>query len=352
MSRGVAAFGIVAAVAAGLIAASAGGGGGDSLITIGDPAGQQQAGQAAPGAAAAGACVPGDGGLPAPGEPRKDSLTRPARPIPADRQAMYQQAGQTYGLPWELLAGVGMIETNHAGNNAVSSAGAQGPMQFMPGTWQGYGVDGDGDGRKDVTNAADAIPAAANYLRASGAPGDVRKALFAYNRADWYVNDVLWYAQQYGAKGCTPAGGQAVAGGAVAGAADANLAAPPSKFTAVEAGLEAPAAAGLRAAAAKWPQIKTWGGRAGRKTKSDHPRGYAIDGMIPQWNTTAGNKFGWQVARWFESNAKALKVKYVIYDDQIWKPAVGWGPYTHKLDPGRKDANLRHLNHVPVSFLG
>ena len=70
-------------------------------------------------------------------------------------------------------------------------------MQFMPATWALYGVDGDGDGRADITNDADSAMSAANYLTASGVSAGedgVRRAIFAYNHADWYVNDVLYYA--------------------------------------------------------------------------------------------------------------------------------------------------------------
>jgi membrane-bound lytic murein transglycosylase B len=94
-----------------------------------------------------------------------------------------------------------MAETAHGRIRATSSAGAQGLMQFMPATWRQYGVDGNGDGRADILNDADSIMSAANYLTASGVhngPEGVRDALFAYNRADWYVNDVLSYTRSYG----------------------------------------------------------------------------------------------------------------------------------------------------------
>jgi soluble lytic murein transglycosylase-like protein len=139
--------------------------------------------------------------LPEPGEPRLNSLTNPALPIPPDIKALYIAAGEKYGLPWTLLAGIGMAETAHGRIRATSSAGAQGLMQFMPATWRQYGVDGNGDGRADILNDADSIMSAANYLTASGVhngPEGVRDALFAYNRADWYVNDVLSYTRSYG----------------------------------------------------------------------------------------------------------------------------------------------------------
>ncbi|USQ77796.1 peptidoglycan DD-metalloendopeptidase family protein [Ornithinimicrobium cryptoxanthini] len=147
----------------------------------------------------------GEGGigfeLPEPGQPRRDSLTNPPRQVPPAVQALYAEAGQKYAIPWTLLAGIGMEETAHGANTATSSAGARGPMQFMPATFATYGVDGDGDGLAQIDNDADSIHSAANYLIASGVNNGeqgVRGALFAYNHAHWYVNDVLFYAHAYG----------------------------------------------------------------------------------------------------------------------------------------------------------
>ena len=147
----------------------------------------------------------GEGGigfeLPAPGQPRQDSLHNPSLPIPSGIQELYEQAGSQYAIPWTLLAGIGMAETAHGANTGTSSAGARGLMQFMPATFAAYGVDGDGDGLAQIDNDADSVHSAANYLTASGVhrgEEGVRDALFAYNHAHWYVNDVLYYAQQYG----------------------------------------------------------------------------------------------------------------------------------------------------------
>ncbi|OLT43911.1 hypothetical protein BJF86_13200 [Serinicoccus sp. CNJ-927] len=151
--------------------------------------------------------LPGDGeggvgfDLPEPGDPRQDSLVNPPLPVPADVQELYEGAAREYNIPWTLLAGIGMAETAHGENTAPSIAGAQGLMQFMPATFSAYGVDGDRDGSVDIHSDADSIYAAANYLAASGVhDGEqgVREALFAYNRASWYVNDVLYYAHAYG----------------------------------------------------------------------------------------------------------------------------------------------------------
>jgi hypothetical protein len=115
--------------------------------------------------------------------------------VPADYSALYAAAAETCpGLPWTVLAAVGQVESGHGVNTGPSSAGAQGPMQFMPATFAAYAVDGDGDGDKDIADPADSIHSAAAYLCASGAgdgPGGVRRALFAYNHAQWYVDLVL-----------------------------------------------------------------------------------------------------------------------------------------------------------------
>ena len=97
-----------------------------------------------------------------------------------------------------MLASINKIETAFGTNLNVSSAGAVGWMQFLPSTWEGYGVDANGDGRKDPYNPVDAICGAANYLKASGGAGDLYNAILAYNHADWYVQEVLLYARAYG----------------------------------------------------------------------------------------------------------------------------------------------------------
>lgn len=139
--------------------------------------------------------------LPEPGTPRQDSLHHAPTPIPAEIENLYVRVGGKYKIPWPLLAGIGMEETAHGANKSTSIAGAQGLMQFMPATFSSYGVDGDGDGRAVITNDADSVMSAANYLTASGVtrgPQGVRRALWAYNHANWYVNDVLYYAKAYG----------------------------------------------------------------------------------------------------------------------------------------------------------
>jgi Transglycosylase SLT domain/Peptidase family M23 len=118
--------------------------------------------------------------------------------IPPFLLPIYQACGTEHGIPWEILASINKIETGFGTNLNVSSAGAMGWMQFIPSSWEMYGVDANGDGRKDPYNPVDAICAAASYLKAAGAHEDLYDAIFAYNHADWYVQEVLLYARAYG----------------------------------------------------------------------------------------------------------------------------------------------------------
>jgi hypothetical protein len=117
-----------------------------------------------------------------------DFTTR--RPEPADELLGYFLAGEErFGVAWEYLAAVMLIETRMGRIVSSSSAGAQGPMQFLPSTWAAYGLGGD------IRAERDAVIGAANYLSASGAPGDYREALYHYNPVDAYVNAVTRYAK-------------------------------------------------------------------------------------------------------------------------------------------------------------
>ena len=94
-----------------------------------------------------------------------------------------------------MLAAINEIETDYGRNLNVSSAGALGWMQFIPSSWRMYGTDANKDGEKDPYNPVDAIFAAARYLKAAGADNDLRRAIFAYNHADWYVDSVMMRAR-------------------------------------------------------------------------------------------------------------------------------------------------------------
>ena len=109
---------------------------------------------------------------------------------PATLLRYYGAAERRFGVRWNVLAAVNFVESafNKLRNN--SATGAQGPMQFMPATWRAYGLGGD------IRDPHDAIFGAANYLRANGAPGDNRRALFHYNPSPLYVDAVLRYARE------------------------------------------------------------------------------------------------------------------------------------------------------------
>jgi murein DD-endopeptidase MepM/ murein hydrolase activator NlpD len=118
--------------------------------------------------------------------------------IPPFLLPIYQACGTEYGIPWEVLASINKIETNFGTNMGPSSAGAMGWMQFLPSSWEAFGLDANGDGHKDPYNPVDAICAAAHYLKLSGGSSDLYNAIFSYNHADWYVQEVLGYARAYG----------------------------------------------------------------------------------------------------------------------------------------------------------
>ena len=150
----------------------------------------------------------GSDGAPLPGNPGfVDALPGPSTAqgvpnfvirkfrVPVFLLPIYQAAGIQYGVRWEVLAAINEIETDYGRNLNVSSAGALGWMQFMPATWRQYGTDANKDGKKDPYNPVDAIFAAARYLKAAGYEDDVRRSIFAYNHADWYVDSVMLRAR-------------------------------------------------------------------------------------------------------------------------------------------------------------
>ncbi|MDP9182636.1 MAG: lytic transglycosylase domain-containing protein [Actinomycetota bacterium] len=120
---------------------------------------------------------------------------------PSTYRELYQvSARYCPGLSWTVLAAIGQVESGHGRNVGPSSAGALGPMQFMPATWAWARVDGDGDGKADIMSPYDAVPAAALYLCRSGAGHGGRalySAIYSYNHADWYVRQVLALAARY-----------------------------------------------------------------------------------------------------------------------------------------------------------
>jgi hypothetical protein len=120
--------------------------------------------------------------------------------VPQRLVPIYERAAATFGLGEKgppILAAINWVETSFGQNMGTSSAGAIGWMQFLPSSWEAFGVDGNGDGRKDPYNPWDAIFAAGHLLRVSGAPGDWHGAIFSYNHAEWYVDEVLSEARRF-----------------------------------------------------------------------------------------------------------------------------------------------------------
>ncbi len=111
-----------------------------------------------------------------------------APPPVAELRAHYDDAEGELGVPWSVLAAIHLVETRFGRIRGDSHAGARGPMQFLPATWDAYGEG-------DIEDPADAIAAAARYLVAHGAPGNMRRALYAYNHSDLYVDAVLAHAE-------------------------------------------------------------------------------------------------------------------------------------------------------------
>ena len=122
--------------------------------------------------------------------PRPRSAFRTGRAEPPARlRSYYAEAQQRFHVGWQVLAAVNYVESAFDKLRNSSSAGAQGPMQFLPSTWRAYGLGGD------VHDPHDAILGAANYLHANGAPGSYRRALYRYNPSSLYVDAVLRYTR-------------------------------------------------------------------------------------------------------------------------------------------------------------
>jgi hypothetical protein len=131
----------------------------------------------------------------------------PSSGRPSSYLQLFQESAAQYcpGLSWTVLAAIGQIESGDGQNEGPSTAGALGPMQFLPSTWQTWGTDGFGDtGAPNIMNPYDAVPSAARLLCADGAASGgqgLRNAIFDYNHASWYVNEVLTLAGEYAQEG-------------------------------------------------------------------------------------------------------------------------------------------------------
>jgi cell wall-associated NlpC family hydrolase len=142
--------------------------------------------------------------------------------IPADYLTWYITAARTCpGLPWPVLAGIGKVESDHGRSDlpgvhsGANTAGAQGPMRFLPGTFGEFAVNADPDRPLSPYDPADAIYTAARMLCGDGARGGsttgIKQAIFAYNHAVWYVREVMSWAVKYAAQGADGTAGTAIA---------------------------------------------------------------------------------------------------------------------------------------------
>ena len=266
--------------------------------------------------------------------------------VPGRYVATYTGAAERFELGARgpaILAAIHKVETNFGTSDlpgvksGANSAGATGPMQFLEGTWDRYGIDGDNDGDTDVYDATDAIYGAANYLRASGAPADFYGAIFAYNHADWYVEEVLDSAKGFGDLG--PAVEATCAGGGDArGNADLATAVrltSPRAFESVPARLAAPGYGAMQVDARLYDDVvwvlQAYGLRltaareAGHATHGD---GTAVD-MVPAgdlssqqtWDQSAGRlaaDLGWKPSCGASGTAPACPlvpaIQFIGYD--------------------------------------
>jgi Transglycosylase SLT domain len=130
------------------------------------------------------------------------NLPTPAAGAPSSYLMLYQESAKQFcpTMSWTVLAAIGEIESGNGANDGPSTAGALGPMQFMPATWAEWGMDGLGQsGAPDIMNPLDAVPSAAHMLCADGGgnPATLPQAIFDYNHATWYVDEVLALAGEY-----------------------------------------------------------------------------------------------------------------------------------------------------------
>src|SRR3954452_2411065 len=285
----------------------------------------------------------------------------------------YQAAGAGYGVGWEYLAAIGTVETDHGrstqpgvtrGTNSYGCCAGQmqicvidgcpgrGPRALdlraaQAGTWRTVGVDGNGDGEKNPWDPRDAIPAAARLLKDAGAPGDYRRAIFAYNHASWYVEDVIALAERY--RGAALAGG-----GALAGSANSQRLADGSPWLAPVPGTGATCDVRIV------PDVRLLAERyrlagtaclslAGHKAAGEHPLGLATD-LVPG----AGGSWALlgRLARalgWRESCAGTGCAGLLPSPMRF----IGWNGYPGHGDPAHAGVKFAHLHlswaHTPAA---
>jgi hypothetical protein len=281
------------------------------------------------------------------------------RDIPALFLGLYQAAGAEYELGWEYLAAIGKIETDHRRSRAagvrsgVNFAGCcAGPMQFSVigaggGTWGAYGVDANHDGHKDVYEPADAIAGAAKYLKASGAPADWDRALYAYNPAGWYVAKVERQAELYrGPPVATTAGALSGMGSADAAALARNpkitFSHPGPELGDLRSGRVSPRLVSLLALIAEQHTISVFALASDHGPGSNHEAGRGVDiWMVDGDNCYPPDKHGgcWELAQQLDQLEGCLHPTELIY---YFDPGPSPGSF----------AKADHDDHVHVGYDG
>lgn len=133
---------------------------------------------------------------------RREVIRATYPPCPSSWRPFYQEVGPRFGVPWQVLEAIHQVESGKSCHtNRTSSAGAVGPMQFLPSTWRKYQWDCSGDGLADITNAYDAICTAAHHIGTGLTGYSLERSIFSYNRSWGYVNKVMTIAREIGLEG-------------------------------------------------------------------------------------------------------------------------------------------------------
>jgi Transglycosylase SLT domain len=284
----------------------------------------------------------------------------PARYLPwlPRASARYQLGSRGFAI----VAAIHQVESDFGRSSlpgvrsGTNSAGAAGPGQFLAETWEAYGVDGDGDGRRDIYSVPDSVFATANYLHASGAPRDWHAAIFAYNHAEWYVQEVESKAAQLdGEVVCT-----ASAGSLLGGEADLRRAETlyePLAFKAIPARYWAGGGTPEEVDSRLWPDLvwvlETFDLRATAARESGHQThgdGTAVD-LVPAsgrgWGDTAlraAETLGWRPACGASGTAPVCPLAPAIQ-------FVGYNGYPGHGDPAHAGSNAHiHISWQSSSF--
>lgn len=294
--------------------------------------------------------------------------------IPPGYLPIYQKVGSTYGIGWNILAAIGKNESDHGRypgpgvRHGTNYAGAAGPMQIGIGgaagnTWARLKVDGDGDGRADVHDPHDAIPAAARVLLDKGFRQDSRLAVRRYNgsgpEAEAYADRVLALAARYGSAGPALPAAWPVSGG-LCGRLRANQFSSPAGP--IRAGTwQREERGGPDNLTPRTRQVRDLVKQRYRVPKGigcyrtgpdaqDHGEGRACDFMISSGAPSPTQvDLGYEIANWATANAARLGIHYVIYRQRIWnieRAAEGWRKMGNR---GGLTAN--HFDHVHISIV-